>query len=425
MDDFDSAIDYLYSLGNEIAAMKLGTESLLPILESLGQPERQLRVVHVAGTNGKGSFCAMLSCVLRACNIQTGVYTSPHLSNITERIVLNGEPISKVEFVYHLNRIRKTIEGQPTRPSFFEHLTLLALDFFAKKHPELTILEVGMGGRLDATNVVTPLLSVITSIDFDHCQYLGNSLAEIATEKAGIIKQGRPVLVYQQHSEAEKVISAKTARLGAPILRPLQIDAEAHSDGRYRISAVGNLGRYDTVIGLRGIHQIECAAAVIRAAEYLADLGLPITAEGVCKGIKQANWPGRLESFRIDSRQILLDGAHNPAGIMTLRRFLDDWYADRKKILLFAAMRDKAVEEMLSLLDNRFESIILVRRNDPRSFNPEAYLSNRSLIAEGAKDALSAALQLAQTSALIVCCGSLHFIGELRELIMERQRCMT
>lgn len=417
MGDYLSALDYLYSLGHEIAAMKLGLADLYPLLERLGRPEQGFHSVHVAGTNGKGSFCATLAAVLKASGIKAGLFTSPHLYQIVERIQIDLQPISQADFAGYLQKLRLIVEDQTSgacRPSFFEHITLMAMDYFRNQRVDLAVLEVGLGGRLDATNVVDPLLSVITPIDLDHCQYLGETIELIAGEKAGIIKPSRAVLVYTQRPEAESVILKKAASLDAPVLRPFRITSKSDQSGRFRVCGKGRLGSYDALLGLRGQHQVECAAAVITASEYLAEQGYPITSDSICQGLEQAQWPGRLELVEWCGKQVLLDGAHNPAGVASLCQYLDT-YEVEPRTLIFAAMRDKNIQEMARMLFPRCSKVVLVRRNDFRSFEPKDYFTDH-FIADGAAEALKLATEL--SDGLIVCSGSLHLVGEVRQILL-------
>lgn len=419
MNNYQSALDYLYSLGHEIAAMKFGTADLYPLLERLERPQQSIAAVHVAGTNGKGSFCASLASVLKVSGIRAGLFTSPHLHQIVERIQIDLQPISQEDFIRSLQRLRLIVEegvssGGSLRPSFFEHITLMALDYFRNQSVDLAVLEVGLGGRLDATNVIDPLLSVITPVDLDHCQYLGETVELIASEKAGIIKPSKPVLVYAQRPEAERVILERAASLEAPLLRPIRITTTPDQNGKLRVRAKGRLGTYDALLGLRGQHQAECAAAVITASEYLAEKGYALTVDSICQGLEQVHWPGRLELLEWHSKRVLLDGAHNPAGVAALCQYLDT-YETQPYTLIFAAMRDKNIPEMARILFPRCNKVVLVRRNDFRSFEPEDYFKDY-LIADGAAQALRLATEC--SNSLIVCSGSLHLIGELREILL-------
>lgn len=419
MSDYQDAVDYLYSLGHEIAAMKFGTADLYPLLERLDRPERRFPSVHVAGTNGKGSFCATLAAVLRASGIKAGLFTSPHLSQIVERIQIDLQPISRTDFAHHLRGLRLIVEDGVSqqrfpRPSFFEHVTLVAMDYFRRQRVDLAVLEVGLGGRLDATNVVDPLLAVITPVDLDHCQYLGETIELIAAEKAGIIKPSRAVLLYPQRPEAAAVLLNRAATLQAPVLKPIALTATLERDGRFRVRGEGRLGSYDALLGLRGQHQVDCAAAVITASEYLAEQGYPITPDSIRQGLEQARWPGRLEVLRWRKKRVLLDGAHNPAGVASLCQYLDTCERARPRVLVFAAMRDKDVAEMARTLFPKCDHVVLVRRQDSRSFDPTGY---GYPIADGAFEALEMAAELADDG-LIVCSGSLHLIGELRDILL-------
>ncbi|MGD0783170.1 MAG: folylpolyglutamate synthase/dihydrofolate synthase family protein, partial [Candidatus Aminicenantales bacterium] len=343
--------------------VKLGLQNVAAVLAACGDPQRRYPSVHVAGTNGKGSVCAMLASTLEADGRRVGLYTSPHLADVRERIRIGGRPIAEADFDRLLGRIRKTIgrllaagrlEAQPT---YFEVLTILAFLHFAERKVDIAVLEVGMGGRFDATNIVTPLVSVITSISLDHREYLGRTLAAIAFEKAGIIKPGVPVVSGVEGGAAAAVIRRRAGELHAPLVPVFGRDAAlfaARTVAGYRF-------RYDFCgesfpfrLKLPGRHQGENAAVAIAAARTLGCVGKPLDRRVILAGLAAAEWPGRLEA--VGRRPlVLLDGAHNEDGARALAAYIRD-FVRGPLVLVFAMLKDKAVGRAAGLLFPRPES---------------------------------------------------------------------
>src|SRR6516162_5010745 len=336
MFSYPDSVRFLYELGNEIKTAKLGLERIRTLLGALGDPQHAFRVVHVAGTNGKGSTCAMIEAGLRAAGIRTGLFTSPHLIEPTERIQVAGAPVTPEQFRQAFEVVHTTAEQchLDCHPIYFETVTAMAFWLFRALRVETAVVEVGLGGRLDATNVVEPALTVITPVDFDHEVYLGHTLEAIAGEKAGILKRGVPAVFARQRPEAEAVLSARAKELDVPVIRAEQFcvkDLELDSRG----SSFSGL-----VCPLAGEHQVQNA---VTAALALQTLGVRP------EGIAEARWPGRLEHVA-PNPDIILDGAHNPAGARALQRYLERFYSGRRLWLIFGAMRDKAVEEVTGIL---------------------------------------------------------------------------
>jgi dihydrofolate synthase/folylpolyglutamate synthase len=414
--NYPDSVDFLYSLGNELRSVKLGLGRIARVLEELGHPERAPRIVHVAGTNGKGSVCAMIEAGLRAAGHRTGLFISPHLVEPVERIQLDGRPVAREAFTRAFDTVHAAvdrlieqgaIDGHTT---YFETLTAMGFLLFAEAGVEWLVLEVGLGGRLDATNVVTPRLSVITPVDFDHEAYLGGTLDKIAFEKAGILKPGVPAVVSPQQPPAREVIAARAAELGCPVtwvadhpVTDLAIDARGC---RFRS---GNL---EVVCPLAGEHQI---ANSLTAALALGALGV---APG---GIAHAVWPGRLE--RVSQQpEIILDGAHNPAGARALAAYIRRFFADRRIRMIYGTMRDKAVEEIAETLLPLAEDLILTAPRSPRALRPAVL---RDFLArDGVRIApdVAAALELVRDAAprdVIFVTGSLFLVGEARALLVK------
>ncbi|HSW49663.1 MAG TPA: folylpolyglutamate synthase/dihydrofolate synthase family protein, partial [Bryobacteraceae bacterium] len=327
LSSYPESVRYLYSLGNETKTVKLGLERVSVLLAGLGQPHRATRFVHVAGTNGKGSVCAMIESALRAAGLRTGLFTSPHLVEPTERIQVAGRPVEPVRFADAFSTVHRLAESLlaegviDSHPTYFETITAMAFLLFRDLAADVVVLEVGLGGRLDATNVVSPRLSVITPIDYDHESHLGKSLQAIASEKAGIIKPGTPVVTGPQHRVVQAVLESRAAEVGAHVFRSCEWDAENLEldayGGRFTASGPGN---YRIACPLAGEHQVSNALTAVAALH-----GLQTPAEAIEEGIRAVRWPGRLERV---SRQpeVILDGAHNPAGALALARHIQRFY---------------------------------------------------------------------------------------------------
>jgi dihydrofolate synthase/folylpolyglutamate synthase len=403
---YPDSVKFLYALGNEIKSAKLGLERIRAVLGALGNPERAYRVVHVAGTNGKGSTCAMIEAGLRAAGIRTGLFTSPHLIEPTERIQIDGIPVSEADFERAFNVVHDVAErlDLDCHPTYFETVTAMAFWLFSEKRVETAVIEVGLGGRLDSTNVVQPVLTVITPIDFDHEAYLGHTIEAIAGEKAGILKPGIPAVFAKQRPEAAQVLAAQAAKLRVQItnaddfeIRDLHVDARGS-----RFSGI--------VCPLAGEHQMDNA---VTAALALRALGVSPD------GIKDARWPGRLEHVS-PNPDIILDGAHNPAGARALARYLERFYRGRKIWLVYGAMRDKAIDEVAGILFPIAAELVLTAPDTSRALRPEALseFAGRGHL----EPTVEAAINYARTSAadedVIVITGSLFVVGEARRLFL-------
>lgn len=423
--NFAESVSYLYSLGNEVLAMKLGLETVQALASALDNPQQKFPAVHIAGTNGKGSTAAMMEAILRASGFRVGLYTSPHLISITERIRIDGINISEADFARLATLVRQageTLVAQgrlPASPTFFEQVTMIGYLHFAERELDLAVLEVGMGGRLDATNICQPAVTAITPIGFDHQQYLGNTLAAIAGEKAGIIKANVPVIVAPQPDEAMQEIAARAKDQKAPLVSVAgeSFALEPGGAGQYRL----RYRNFDVLLNLRGRHQAENAMTAILIAEQLRQLGWKIDQQAIEKGLGSANWPGRLqliESANLPAT-ILVDGAHNPAGAETLRNFLMENYSGVPITLIFGAMADKSAIEMAELLFPIAQHVILTQADNLRAASPQSIaeqtktLRQDSICTETLAEALAKAYRLTPAGGLIVVCGSLYLAGEL------------
>jgi dihydrofolate synthase/folylpolyglutamate synthase len=430
--NYPDSVHFLYALGNELKTAKFGLERIRTLLDALGNPQDRCRFVHVAGTNGKGSTCAMIESALRAATRRTGLFISPHLNEPTERICLDGRPTSFDRFTDAFNRVHAAAErlldsgAIDLHPTYFETVTAMAFLIFADAAPDMVVLEVGLGGRLDCTNVVNPDLCVITQIDFDHEKFLGISLESIAGEKAGILKPGVPAVFSRQRPEVSPVLDRRAAELAVPVSRTADwtiSDLELHSRGS-RFTLVGQVGQpvppatLDIRCPLAGEHQVENA---VTAAVALKSLGL--ANEVIQTGIARAEWPGRLELLS-DHPEIVIDGAHNPAGARALAAYLDRFYSSRCVRMIYGAMRDKAVEEVCGILFPRAQEVIATAPQQPRALHPEAILHVADHSNIRTAPTLVQALDLVKDAGpedAIFITGSLYLVGEARALIGARR----
>jgi dihydrofolate synthase/folylpolyglutamate synthase len=421
--NYPDSVQFLYALGNEIKTAKFGLERIRAVLEALGRPQDRLRVVHVAGTNGKGSTCAMIEAALRASGASTGLFTSPHLAEPTERIRISGAPLSAERFAAAFDRVHMTVEELLSKgtidfhTTYFETVTAMAFLIFAEEHVDWTVLEVGLGGRLDATNVVTPQLCVITPVDFDHERFLGRSIESIATEKAGIIKPGVPVVFSRQREEAGRVLRERAAELQAPMIESSSWRIEelelAREGSRFQLSAPRTEERLKMKCPLAGEHQVENAVTAVTA---LHALGIP--GDRIEAGIAATRWPGRLERVP-GNPEFVLDGAHNPAGARSLAAYIDGFYAGERVRLIYGAMRDKALAEIAGILFPKAAEVIVTAPNQARAVHPETLLRltehSHIRVATNLKDAL--AIVRSEPGGPVFVTGSLFLVAEARALL--------
>lgn len=439
--NYPEAVQYLYSLGNETLAMKLALQSVRELSKALDEPQRKFPAVHIAGTNGKGSTAAMVASIARAAGIRTGLNTSPHLVSITERIRIDGEEIAEDEFARLATLVRETGERLVTEgvleapPTFFEQVTMIAYLHFAQRRVDLAVLEVGLGGRLDATNICEPIVTAITPVDFDHQRYLGNTLAEIAGEKAGIIKSNVPVVVAPQADEAMNAIRIRAGELNAPILsvdqeikqNPFTVESAGDPEdiwnaGIHRLKYRSLRAAYDVRVNLRGRHQITNARTAIKIAEQMIVRGFEISDEAIARGLGNVEWPGRLEMVRLKrpSAPMLLDGAHNVAGATVLRGFLDEHFSGRPITLVFGIMEDKAIGEIARILFSLGQRIIVTRVNSPRAADPRAIADQAAqavICVDSVKQAIDEASRVTPEHGIVCACGSLYLVGEIKQYL--------
>jgi len=440
--NYEASVRYLLSLGRELAAptqaaaAKFDLENITILTERLARPERAYPSAHIAGTNGKGSTAAFLESILRRAGFRTGLNTSPHLEKINERIRVNGEEISDDAFAEMFTRIQALNEellaaGRlRAHPTYFECVTAMAFEYFARERVDFGVFEVGLGGRLDATNILTPVLSIITRVDFDHENFLGHSLAEIAAEKAGILKQGVPVVLAQQRAEALEVICGRAGELGCPLIgtgTAFRIEKEWMERGCSRAVASETASGWSIQIAPRlpGRFQIQNSLNAVAAARYLQNRGYRISDDAIAQGIADAVWPGRLERLQSEP-DVYLDGAHNPSAARELAAFLQQNLAGRKIWLVFGALRDKAVDEIAGVLFPQAAEVVFTQPRTARAISvPQLaeitshHAAHFTVIPEP-EAALEYAIDRAAPHDAIVVAGSLYLVGQLRHYWKNR-----
>ena len=452
--DYAAAVTYLLSLGRELAAptqaaaAKFNLENITILDERLGHPSQAYPSAHIAGTNGKGSSAAFLESILRHAGLRTGLNTSPHLEKINERIRIDGGEICDEDFAAVFTRIHETIEelladGKlRAHPTYFECVTAMAMEFFAKQRVEFAVFEVGLGGRLDATNILAPAVTIITPIDFDHENFLGHSLREIATEKAGILKLNTPVVVAPQLPEAREVILKRARELGCPVVETnaaYRIQEKSANATQARSQSVPAGAVTATIVevtsgwsldiapSLPGHFQVQNALNAVAAARLLASGGLQVTDEAIANGISNTVWPGRLEKLQAHP-DVYLDGAHNPAAARELAAFFAENFVSRKIWLIYGALRDKSVDEVAGWLFPLAAEVVLTEPRTPRAISAlqlaeiVGYYARQFETIPDAEKAFDHVLAKAQPEDAIFVCGSLYLVGQLRAYWKNRAR---
>jgi dihydrofolate synthase/folylpolyglutamate synthase len=447
---YETAVARMFALGHELAqtpSHKFDLAHMRVLLQGMDHPEGRFPSVLIAGTNGKGSTAATLASILRASGLKTGLYTSPHLVRINERIRVNGEEISDDKFAQLHGEVDRVADNLiekgdlPWHPSFFEMMTAIAFEHFAREKVDLAVLEVGMGGRLDATNVVEPRVSVITDISLDHQKFLGNMVGEIAREKVGIIRPAGAVVTLPQQPEANDVIGSTILELGAravnavPYVPPVSpgspeyLGRSTESGNprlvyRYPLQVLGEQILVETP--LVGRHQLRNVALAVAAAAELNQQGFSrITPKSIETGIRETHWPGRFQviAARPGWPEMVIDVAHNPAGAWALRSALSERYEDRPLIFVFGAMRDKAISEMTEILFPLADRVIATRPGNPRAASPEEIqqaASRTGVEFEAVEDvhqAVARARALASAATVVVITGSIYLVGEVMQSV--------
>lgn len=441
--NYEESVRFLLSLGKELASpqqanvQKFNLENIRVLSERLGSPHRAVPSAHIAGTNGKGSTAAMLESILRASGFSTGLFTSPHLERINERIALTGQPISDDEFAAEFTIIHSAIEDLLARgelaahPTFFECLTAMAFHAIGARHLGFAVYEVGMGGRLDSTNIVSPEVAIITQVDFDHENFLGHSIEEIASEKAGIIKPGGWAVSAAERPEAREVIRRRAASMKAHLVEideQWSLENAVARDGFYHVDALesGSGAHFALDLPLRGRAQVRNALTAITAARLLNDRGFSISNVAIEQGIRQARWPGRLEKLH-SNPDIFLDGAHNPAAARSLSAFLQEQLANRRIWLIFGALRDKSVDEIAGLLFPLAHTVLFTEPQQSRAISAAllaemtAHFAPHFEVIPHPETALDRVLSLAAPEDAILITGSLYLVGHLRSYLCSQQ----
>jgi dihydrofolate synthase/folylpolyglutamate synthase len=445
--NYEAAVRYLLSLGRELAAptqaaaAKFDLENITVLAERLGRPDRAYPTAHIAGTNGKGSTAAFLESILRHAGFRTGLNTSPHLERINERIRINGNEINDELLAETFTRIQVLIEELlaasklRAHPTYFECVTAMAFESFARNRVEFGVFEVGLGGRLDATNILSPAVTIITRIDFDHENFLGHSLREIAAEKAGILKPRVPVILAEQLPEALEVILARAETFGCSVVEPAQffrVDQESSRGGsvRARVVEAGSGKIFEIAPSLPGRFQLQNALSALAAARLLQNRGFRIPDKALTHGIATTVWPGRLEKLQ-SAPDVYLDGAHNPGAARELAHFLEQNFSGRKIWLLYAALRDKAVDEVAGLLFPRAGEVIFTAPRTTRAVSATqlaeiaGHHAGRFSVIPDAERALERALAEAAPEDAIFITGSLYLVGQLRHYWKHRAQVAT
>lgn len=419
--------DRLFAL--EAFGIKLGLDNMRALVEALGHPERACPSIHIAGTNGKGSVAAMTERALRAAGYRTGLYTSPHLDRIEERVAIDGSPASARDFDDTAGAVLDVVDGLiasgrlPGSPTFFEVTTAIAFEVFRRAGVTAAVIEVGLGGRFDATNVIQPAVTAITSIAFDHERHLGATLAAIASEKAGIAKPGVPLVVGVVPDEARAVIEAAADAIGAPIVDAAHLPGFEMEAGHAVFTPPGPAAYPQVRLALAGRHQVANAVTAVRTIEAAGAAGLTTSVDAVVTGLTHARWPGRLEWLRlVTGARVLIDAAHNPAGAAALASYLHDAAVAPMPIVL-AAMQDKDIPGMVRPLVPAASRFIVTTVPTPRALSADALAAQVTAVAPhtpvtAVADADAAIDAAVHTANAVAAAGSIYFIGPLRARLL-------
>ena len=420
--NYEESIEYIHSVNWVFC--KPGLERIRELCKRLGDPQDSLRFIHVAGTNGKGSFCSMLNSILTSAGIKTGLFTSPYISFFNERMCIGTEPISNKELAEITSYVRPIADSMIDKPTEFELITAIAFEFFKRNGAEIVILEAGMGGRLDSTNIIkTPLLSVITGIALDHTAFLGDTTEKIAAEKAGIIKQGIPVLFGGEDADAERVISNKAAEMHAAYHKTDYLSLKI-CDTTLERTVFNYKDRDSLAIRLLGMYQPRNAANVLSAVDILKSLGIDIPESAVRAGLESAVWHARFELLSADP-VIIYDGAHNPEGISMFIRSIKQYFGEQKVIIVSTVMGDKDHASMVADISSVCSRAYVFKVNE-RALGTheyaEEYRENGILAyeCEDMKEALSLAVAAAKADRIpLVCAGSLYMYADVVKTLSE------
>lgn len=424
--EYRETLAYLYGL--ERFGMVFGLENISRLLRALGDPHNDLKVIHIGGTNGKGSVCAMMASIFQEGGYKVGLYTSPHLVDFTERIQINGVEISWEDVVRLTDLLRRRVEEEsiPQRFTFFDFTTAMAIYYFSLQEVDLSILEVGLGGRLDSTNISSPLIAVITNVERDHFQILGESIEDIAREKAGIIKRGIPLVSGVTQREVIQILEDECSRKRAP-MRLAGNDFWGERIAPRTLNFRGRRWRLEEVkLGVAGSYQVDNATVALGALEALEEMGLGVSKKSVYEGLRKILWPGRLELVQ-RSPQILLDGAHNYAGARSLREALQEEFEYDRLFMIVGIMEDKEIPTILAELAPLADLLVASRPHNPRAMSPQKVAEiarthcKEVEVIEEVKDAVGKLRKVAQKDDLIIATGSLFTVGEARDYLLSKR----
>jgi dihydrofolate synthase/folylpolyglutamate synthase len=432
--NYAESLTYLTDLGYELRGVKFDLRAIESVLAELGAPHQKYPTAIVAGTNGKGSTAAILASILQCAGYRTGLYTSPHLIRVNERIRVDSREIADEDFARCFTDVRQAVErllerkALDLRPSFFEHLTAIAFLHFARTPVDFAVLEVGLGGRLDATNVTAPRVAIVTNVEIDHVEFLGATHAAIAREKAGVIKPHRPVVSASEHPEVVEVLRQRAAELDAELIELPRLALISNVQGR------GGLYRFNLAVNgdcftglspsLRGKFQVQNAATAVSAAWRLSQDGWNIPRAAIVEGVRRARWEGRLEVI-LDHPLVVVDGAHNPAAAREVAAFARENWAGKRLRLVYASMRDKAIGEISEILFPRAEEVYLTRPELTRAATAEQILAaariqpQRVVIEPDPARALERACRASAPDDVVLACGSLFLVGALKKAQLE------
>jgi dihydrofolate synthase / folylpolyglutamate synthase len=419
MKGYSETLEYLFSL--EKFGTVFGLENIGWLLTLLGNPHETFKTIHVGGTNGKGSVARMLSGILETSGYRTGRYTSPHLISFTERIAVDETAITEEEVVEITNLLRRATDTADPHHffTFFDFTTALAFDYFRRKETDLAVIEVGLGGRLDSTNVISPLVSVITNVEMDHADYLGDTIDQIAAEKAGIIKTGIPTVTAARGGPLEVLRGVAKERGSRLYVLGEDFFFEKTGDSLMSYQGIGR-SLENIRVNLKGDHQLENGAVALCCLEMLHDIGFNLPENAIRYALSTIEWAGRIEVVG-ENPTLLLDGAHNPHGVRALALYLKQHHDHRRKILIFGVMKDKDFGEMLGLLVPLMDKVILTRPVTDRAASPDGLMAfaEKALTRPDLRSALETAKALAGEGDMIVITGSLYTVGEAKKYIHE------
>jgi len=430
--NYNEALQFIHE--SHKFGMRLGLDNIKKLLELLGNPQNNLKIIHVAGTNGKGSTCSFISSILKESGYKVGLYTSPFLETFTERIRVNGENIREEEVGKIVSLIKEKIEIMVSEgysyPTEFEIVTAMAFYYYNQEKVDFVALEVGLGGRYDATNVIDkPVVSAITSISLDHTGILGDTLAKIAFEKGGIIKEDCPTIVYPQQEEASEVIKNICAEKKSKYIecdfKNIEIKSSNINSQIYNCNINGKELR-DLEIKLIGDHQIKNSIVALNVIEYLNDIKITnISEENIRKGLLETKWPGRIEKIS-ENPMFIIDGAHNEEGAKSLANSIDKYFENKNKILVIGMLEDKDIDSVLDLLIPKFNNVITTTPDNPRAIDANKLKEKieryniEVTCKPNIKEAVDYALEISNKDDVIISAGSLYMIGNVRTIIVNK-----